>query len=378
MTAGPPTTFPRKRERYIVADGDGRAPEPPRPAVDPGYRVLPVRLAGGRVSRRIGLRALLVTASLVTVALIIGVVSLATGDFAVPIPQVLLAIAGDASPRYELVVMDWRMPRVLLALMLGAALGAAGTIFQSLTRNPLGSPDILGLDVGAYTGALLVIIAGTTAAGPVAAAALAGGLATALVVYLLAYKRGFQGFRLIIVGIAVSAMLASLDTYLILSADLYFAITAAAWGAGSLNGVGWGQVLPSAGVLLVLWIALVPLSRPLHAAGLGDDAARALGVRLNASRLALVLVGVALTATATAVAGPIAFVALAAPQVARRLTGSAGVTLSGAAAMGAVLLAASDFVAQHAFAPTQLPVGLVTVCLGGMYLVWLLVRQARR
>lgn len=348
------------------------------PAVDPGYRVVPVRLAGGRISRRVGLRAVLATGALVLVALAIGVVGLATGDFVVPIPEVLRAIVGDAAPRYELVVMDWRMPRVLLALMLGAGLGAAGAIFQSLTRNPLGSPDILGLDMGAYTGALLVIIAGTTAAGPVAAAALAGALATALVVYLLAYKRGFQGFRLIIVGIAVSAMLASLDTWLILRADLYFAITAAAWGSGSLNNVGWTQVVAAGVALLVLAIVLVPLSRPLHAGGLGDDTARALGVRLNASRLALVLVGVALTATATAVAGPIAFVALAAPQLARRLTGSAGVTLSGAAAMGACLLAASDFVAQHAFAPTQLPVGLVTVCIGGMYLVWLLIRQARR
>ncbi|WP_420121016.1 FecCD family ABC transporter permease [Nakamurella sp.] len=348
------------------------------PVVDPGYRVVPVRLAGGRISLRFGLRAVLVTAVLVVVALAIGVVSLATGDFVVPIPDVLAAIVGNASPRAELVVMDWRMPRVLLALMLGAALGAAGAVFQSLTRNPLGSPDILGLDVGAYTGALLVIIAGTTAAGPVAAAALAGGLLTALLVYGLAYRRGLQGFRLIIVGIAVSAMLASLDTWLILSADLHLAISAAAWGAGSLNTVGWGQVVPSAFVLAVLWSALGLLARPLHATGLGDDAARALGVRLDASRLALVVVGVALTATATAVAGPIAFVALAAPQLARRLTGSAGVTLSGAAAMGACLLAASDFVAQHAFAPTQLPLGLVTVCIGGMYLIWLLIRQARR
>ncbi len=346
--------------------------------IDPGYRVVPVRLAGGRVSHRLGLRASLVTATLVLVALGIGVVSLATGDFVVPIPDVLRAIFGEAGPRFELVVMDWRMPRVLLALMLGAALGVAGAIFQSLTRNPLGSPDILGLDFGAYTGALLVIIGGSTGAGPVAAGALAGGLATAALVYLLAHKRGFQGFRLIIVGIAVSAMLASLDTWLILRADLYVAISAAAWGAGSLNNVGWGQVLASSCVMAALWIVLVPLSRPLHAAGLGDDTARALGVRLEGSRLALVLVGVGLTATVTAVAGPISFIALAAPQLARRLTGSAGVTLTGSAAMGASLLAASDFVAQHAFAPTQLPVGIVTVCIGGMYLVWLLIRQARR
>jgi iron complex transport system permease protein len=357
---------------------DPTGPAGPIAPIDPGYRVLPVRLAGGRFSRRIGLRALLVTVALVLVALAIGVVSLATGDFVVPVGQVLAAIVGEASPRAELVVMDWRMPRVLLALLLGAALGAAGAIFQSLTRNPLGSPDILGLDVGAYTGALLVIMAGVTAPGPVAVASLTGGLLTALVVYLLAYRRGFQGFRLIIVGIAVSAMLAALNTWLILSADLYLAIAAAAWGAGSLNGAGWAQVGPTAAVLLGVGLALVVLARPLHAAGLGDDAARALGVRLGAARLALVVVGVALTATATAVAGPIAFVALAAPQLARRLTGSAGVTLTGAAAMGMCLLAASDFVAQHAFAPTQLPVGLVTVCLGGMYLVWLLIRQARR
>lgn len=350
----------------------------PARLVDPGYRTVTLRAAGGRIAQRVGVRSALVTAGLVVIALGIGVVSLATGDFVVPIPDVLAAIVGRAEPRYELVVVEWRMPRVLLALLLGAGLGAAGAVFQSLTRNPLGSPDILGFDVGAYTGAILVIIAGAGAYLATAAGALGGGIAAAAVVYVLAYRRGFHGFRLIIVGIGVAAMLGSLNTWLMLTAELRVAMDAAAWGAGSLNAVGWAQALPAAGTLLVLWVVLASLARPMHALELGDDAAQALGVRLGPSRLALVVTGVALTATATAAAGPISFISLAAPQLARRLTGSAGVTLAASAAMGAALLAGSDWIAQHALAPTQLPVGIVTVSIGGIYLVWLLIREARR
>nr|WP_243695438.1 iron chelate uptake ABC transporter family permease subunit [Agromyces protaetiae] len=346
--------------------------------MDLGYRSVELRSPDGRFGARIAVRHLVVVALLVAAALAVGVVSLATGDFFIPIPDVVATLAGGGDSRTQLVVLDWRMPRVALALMLGAALGVSGAIFQSITRNPLGSPDLIGFDAGAYTGALLVITTVGTGYLATAGGALAGGLAAAVAVYLLAYRRGFHGFRLIIVGIAVAAMLASLNTWIILNAELYVALAAAAWGTGSLNAVGWEQAVPAAIVLVVLWAVVAFLAKPMHVLELGDDAATALGVRTTRTRLALVIVGVALTATATAAAGPIAFVALAAPQLARRLTRSAGVTLSAAAAMGALLLAASDFAAQHLFAPTQLPVGVVTVSIGGVYLIWLLITEARR
>jgi len=346
--------------------------------IDRGYRVITVGSGNRRLGVVVGLRHAVVVAALILGAVAIGVVSLGTGDFTIPVGDVIATLLGQGDRRMQLVVLDWRMPRVLLALALGAGLGAAGAIFQSLTRNPLGSPDIIGFDAGAYTGALLVMTSIGTGYVAVAGASIAGGLATALLVYLLAYRRGFQGFRLIIVGIGMAAMLSSLNTWIILNADLNVALAAGAWGSGSLNAVGWEQATPAVLILLVLWAGAAALGRRMHLLEMGDDAAISLGVRGNRVRLGLVGVGVAFAATATAAAGPIAFISLSAPQLARRLTRSAGVTLAASAAMGALLLAGSDLIAQRLFAPAQLPVGIVTVAIGGVYLIWLLIREARR
>lgn len=358
--------------RAAAQDSEAVAP------IELGYRSVTVRSRSGRLSARFRLRHLVAVAVLLMLALVVGVVSLGTGEFPIAVGDVVKTLLGQGDRRMQLVVLDWRMPRVLLALALGGALGAAGAIFQSLTRNPLGSPDIIGFDAGAYTGALLVITTIGTGYVAVAGASIAGGLATALAVYLIAYRRGFQGFRLIIVGIAVSAMLSSLNTWIILNTDLYVAMAAGAWGSGSLNTVGWGQAMPALILLLPLGVAAALLSGRMRILEMGDDAAIALGVRGNQVRLGLVALGVAFTAVATAAAGPIAFISLAAPQLARRLTRSAGVTLGASAAMGALLLVASDFAAQRMFAPLQLPVGVVTVAFGGVYLIWLLVREGRR
>lgn len=346
--------------------------------IERGHRTWLLRSRGGGISILLRRRPVIVVAALLLAAAAVAVVSLGVGDYVVPIPDVVATVFGFGDSRSQLVVWGWRMPRVLLALALGAALGAAGAIFQSLTRNPLGSPDIIGFDSGAYVGALLVITTVGTGYLAVAGGALVGGLATALLVYVLAYRRGFQGFRLIIVGIAVSAMLASVSTWVILNTDLNIALAASAWGSGSLNAVGWAQAAPAVVILVALWGVAAVLSRGMHALEVGDDAAVALGVRTGRVRLRLVVLGVAFTATATAAAGPIAFVSLAAPQLARRLTRSAGVTLSGSAAMGALLLVVSDLIAQRIFAPSQLPVGVITVALGGAYLIWLLISEARR
>ncbi|MDR6986622.1 iron complex transport system permease protein [Paenarthrobacter nitroguajacolicus] len=339
----------------------------------------PVALVRNRsLSLRFDVRSILVCIPLVLAALAVAVVSLATGDYEVSVPQVLQAFTGDAPGLAQTIVVEWRLPRVVAALMFGAALGMSGGIFQSMTRNPLGSPDIIGFNTGAYTGALIVMLTVGGGYAGVAAGALVGGILTALAVYLLAYRRGSQGFRLIIVGIGISAMLAAFNHWLILQAELEAALAAAVWGAGSLNGITWEQAAPAAVVVLVVGLATLAAARRMQLLEMGDDAARALGVRAEPTRLLLLILGVALTAAVTAVAGPIAFVALAAPQLARRLTRSAGITLVPSAFMGAFLLAASDLAAQRLFAPIQLPVGVVTVCIGGIYLVWLLAREARK
>jgi iron complex transport system permease protein len=345
-------------------------------SVDFGRRVVVVRPPGA--SARLALRPALVCVVLVLAALGIAVLALGTGEFTLTPAEVLNALTGQGTRAARLVVVEWRLPRVLLALLIGAALGLAGAIFQALTRNPLGSPDVIGFNTGAYTGVLIVTVFLGNGYYLVAAGALAGGLATAVAVYLLAFKRGVQGFRLIIVGIAISAMLGSANQWFIIKVDLQAAFAAALWGQGSLNGLGWAQVTPVAVTVGALGLALIAYGPRLSLLEMGEDAAAALGVRVEATRLGYLVLGVALTAVATAAAGPISFVALAAPQLAQRLTRTPGIALVPAAAMGAFLLMFSDWLAQRLFAPTQLPVGIVTVSVGGIYFVWLLVRQARR
>lgn len=346
------------------------------PLLDRGRPTLLVRRR--RFSLLADVRTIAVCLLLAVTAVALSLVSLGTGDIAVPVPEVVNALLGRGSGRTDLVVVQWRLPRVLLALTIGAVLAVSGAIFQTLTDNPLGSPDIIGFTTGSYTGALVVILLLHGSSTAVAGGALIGGLATAVVVYLLAYRGGMRGFRLIIVGIAITAMLGSVNTYLSIKADFEMAMLAALWGAGSLGGLGWDTALPMLAVSTVLLALVAPLAGRLRMLELGDDAARALGVRTERLRIELLLLGVALVAVATAAAGPIAFVALVAPQLARRLTRGPGVQLIPSALMGAALLVASDLVAQRAFAPLQLPVGVVTVSLGGIYLVWLLAREARR
>nr|QIE08716.1 transport system permease protein [Nocardia sp.] len=330
------------------------------------------------LTARIGVRTVVVCAILLAIAVVTAVIALGSGEFPIPAARVLRAVfIGDE--RFDrLVVWDWRLPRILLALALGAALGVSGAILQSVTRNPLGSPDIIGFSTGAYTGALLVILILGGGNFQTAAGAMIGGLGAALVIHLLALRHNVSGFRLIIVGIGVSAMLASVNTWLIMRADLDAAMSAAAWGAGSLNGLSWPQVAPTMIILAVLALAVIPAAPRLQILELGDDTARALG--LDASRATgwLIALSVGFTSLATAVAGPIAFVALAAPHLARRLTRTPSIALAPAAVMGATLLITCDWIAQHAFAPTTIPVGIVTGSMGGLYLAYLLVVEARR
>ena len=337
-----------------------------------------VTMRSRRMSLRIERRLILVCLILAAIALGVMVVSLATGDFPIAIRDVVATLFGQGSSRHNLIVLEWRLPRALMALVLGGALGMSGAIFQSLTRNPLGSPDIIGFNTGAYTGALIAIIIIGGGYVTVAIGALGGGLVTAAVVYVLAYRKGMQGFRLIIVGIAVSAMLASFNTWMILRADLEVAMSAAVWGAGSLSGISWPQAVPALFFCAVLTLLALIGDYSGRQLELGDDAASALGTRTQTTRLVQTVVGVALTASVTAVAGPIGCVALAAPQLARRLTKASGTGLIPAALMGAALLAASDWIAQHALPDITLPVGAVTVSLGGAYFIWLLIAEARK
>ncbi len=320
-------------------------------------------------------RALLVVGGLVVVAAVLGIVALGLGDYPLTPPEVLRALTSD-SGFASTVVRDWRLPRVLAALVFGGALALSGAIFQSLTRNPLGSPDIIGFSTGAYTGALLAMTVFPGAYLSTAGGALAGGLGTAVIVYVLAYRGGMQGFRLIIVGIAVTAVLHAVNLLLLLRVQAEIAMAASIWGAGSLSLIDWAAIAPAflALALTLPGLLLLPSLRQLE---LGDDAASAHGLGVEPARLGLILLAVALVAIVTASSGPIAFVALAAPQIARRITGGAGIPFAASALTGAVVLLCADLIAQHVV-PLDVPVGIVTVVLGGCYLLGLLIHEARR
>jgi iron complex transport system permease protein len=337
-----------------------------------------VARAGGW-SLRVPTRALVVVVLLGVGAFGLLVVATGAGTYPVAPADVIGVLVGSNTGFDRVVVLEWRLPRALMALLVGAALGMSGAIFQALTRNPLGSPDIIGLNVGSYTGALVGIVAFGGGYYATAAGALIGGLAAAVVVYLLAVVHGtLSGFRLIIIGIAVSAVLYSVNEWFIITVDLHTAVSASVWQQGTLNGLSWEQAVPVAVCLAGVVAVLAAMGMRLQILQLGDDAAGGLGVPPGRTRIGYFLVGVVLVAVAAAAAGPISFIALAAPQLGRRLTGSSGVGLTVSAAMGAFLLLASDVIAQRAFAPTELPIGSVTVVFGGGYLIYLLVTQARR
>ncbi|MFB8054220.1 iron chelate uptake ABC transporter family permease subunit [Streptomyces sp. G9] len=345
------------------------------PRADFGRRTLVLRR--GRIAVRLQWRSVVVCTALALTVAALAVLALMTGSYALTPGQVLSALTGQETGFVREIVVEWRLPRVAAALVFGAALGVSGAVFQSLLRNPLADPGIIGFSQGSYTGALVVILVVNGTYTQLVGGALLGGMATAVGVYVLAYRQGVQGFRLIVVGIGVSAMLGSLNTWLIVKADLDQAMSAAAWGAGSLNGVSWDRVVIGGICIAVLLLLAGMLSRPLRQMQLGDGVAASQGVRVSPARLGLILVGVALTATVTAASGPIAFISLVAPQIGRRLARTAGITLAPAGFVGALLCLASDQLAQHV-APTPLPVGIVTVVLGGGYLGYLLFTEARR
>ncbi|RBO83857.1 FecCD family ABC transporter permease [Marinomonas aquiplantarum] len=320
--------------------------------------------------------------SLVPVAFILTlVVLLATLFIGQQVAQGMTGIwqllTGEARQYQSIVVWQWRASRALGALIIGAGLGVSGAVFQSLVRNPLGSPDITGFNVGAFTGVLLSIAWFGNVYWMSVLGAILGGLCAATLVYLFAYREGHSGFRLIIVGIAISATLTAFNQWLSLSVSLETAMTAALWSAGSLNGMTWSRVLPAAILLILLMCIALAMNSRMKLLEMGDDTAAALGVSVNKSRLALMFVGVSLTAVATAITGPIAFISLAAPQIARRLENNASISLTASAVVGAMLLLTADFLAQHAWQGITLPVGLVTISLGGLYLVYLIVREGR-
>ncbi|GDY30788.1 FecCD family ABC transporter permease [Gandjariella thermophila] len=311
-------------------------------------------------------------------------VNVGLGDFPIGVPDVLRVLAGGGSHAQRYIVLELRLPRTLTGALVGAALGVSGAIVQAVARNPLASPDILGVTWGAGAGAVAVIavagsyggISGLASTVGLPVAALGGGTLAGFAVHLLAWRRGLEGYRLVLVGVAVSTALANLTYWLLTVGNVTEASRAMAWITGSLNGRGWTDLLPVAAALGVLLPASLLGVAVLGALQLDDDTVGGLGVRAGPARAALVLAAVLLASVATAAAGPVTFVALAVPQVAMRLAGLAQPPLLASAVFGAALTIGADVLARTAF-PVELPVGVVTAALGAPYLMYLLARRAR-
>ncbi|MBP2707831.1 iron chelate uptake ABC transporter family permease subunit [Microbispora sp. RL4-1S] len=333
-----------------------------------------VHLPGDR-SVRFRPRALAAGAACAVLALAVGVFTIGGGNYPMSPAEVLRAALGGGTPAQDFVVNELRLPRVVTALLVGGALALAGALFQSLVRNPLGSPDMLGFTQGASTGALVVVVAGGDSLA-LAGGAVLGGLLTGVAIYALAWRKGVHGARLVLIGIGALAILTGVNGYLLTRAQLMEAARAVLWLTGSLDGRGWQQALPLAAAMAVLVpVALIGHGRAVRVIEMGDDLAGALGVRVERVRLAVLAAAVLLTSLAAAAAGPVSFVALTAPQVSRRLTGAPGPNLLASACTGAALLVTADWAAQRLFGDHQLPVGVLTGVAGSGYLVWLLARE---
>ncbi|HZE39402.1 MAG TPA: iron chelate uptake ABC transporter family permease subunit [Stackebrandtia sp.] len=331
-------------------------------------------LRGASWSLRYRPRVLVVVFALLLTAAACAVVAIGSGDYPMSPPAVVRTLLGGGDPTDAYIVTQLRLPRAACALLAGAALGLSGAVFQSLSRNPLGSPDILGFTEGAATGALLVIVIFTGGGTALALGALTGGLACGGLLLALLWRHGVHGYRLVLTGIGISAILTGVNGYLLTRAQISDAARAVLWLTGSLDGRQWTNAVPLAIGLVAMAPLVLALHRRLSALDLGDEPAAALGVNVRATRVSLLAAAVVLVSVAAAAVGPIAFVALTAPQLARRLTGVSGPHLFSAMCMGAALLAASDVAAQR----LQLPVGVITGILGGAYLIGLLVTQGRR
>lgn len=335
--------------------------------------VVRFRLAVPPVSGLLRPRVVGVCLVLAAVAFALFCLGMTVGDRSLSVGQVLAALVSRGDYYDQVVVYDWRMPRALAGLLVGLAFGMSGAVFQTVTRNPLAAPDVIGISAGATTAVVGGIVLGIGGLGP-QVLGLTGGVVTALVIYALAWRRGTTGYRIILVGIGVSWLCTSVTAYLLARAQLPQAQQALGWLVGNLDDVTWRQTAPLALALAVLVPATLAVSGWLRTLPLGDDVATGLGTPVQRARLVSLLAGVGLVAFGTAAAGPVAFVALAAPQLARRLAGTATPPLVASAVTGAVVVLGSDLLARLV---VGLPVGVITGVLGAPFLLWLLVRANR-
>ncbi|BDA64246.1 FecCD family ABC transporter permease [Actinomyces capricornis] len=328
--------------------------------------------------RRRARRYLLVVALLALAVVVLWWTSLIIGETWYSPGEILAVMRGESVPGASYAVGRRRLPHAIIAALVGIAFGMSGTTSQTMLRNPLASPDIIGITSGASASAVFAILVLNWSGPRVTALAIACGLGTAALIYVLSGSGGSQGGRLILIGIGVSAMLTSVIGYLQQRASIYDVADAMRWLSGSLASTSWDQVPLLTGAVAACGAILLALGRDLGPLTLGEEAATGLGVAVVRTRLLLIVTMVALASFATATTGPIAFVSFLAGPIAARLVGRTSRTLLIPAALtGALIVLGGDLVAQHLL-PTRLPVGVVTGIVGAPYLIIQLLRINRQ
>jgi iron complex transport system permease protein len=328
----------------------------------------------GRGSFLLHRRAAVVALGLAVLLAVVCVTYLSVGESFVPPSEVLKVVLGQPSPD-ELVVGTLRLPRMVTGLFVGLAFGVAGALIQTVARNPLASPDIIGISQGASALTVGAMTFGVTSYTALPYLSVVGGIAAAALVYVFAWRGGLHATRFVLIGIGFAIALRSVTTLFLTKGDYLVAQQAQVWMTGSLNGRGWQEATPLGWVLLALLPGVLWAAYAQRSVSTDDDTATALGVRLGGTRLGLVLLGVVLASVATGAAGPVDFVALLAPQIARRLTRTAQIPLLCSALAGAVIVVLADLLARKLLAPTELPVGVLTAAVGAPYLIWLIIRS---
>ncbi|MEV7870797.1 iron chelate uptake ABC transporter family permease subunit [Streptomyces sp. NPDC088124] len=341
----------------------------------PGRRAI----ASGPVGWSFRLRSLVVPVIAIALLVLMASLNIGLGSSYISVSDVLDTLTGGGDARTRGIIFDLRLPRTLSGILVGGALGLAGAVFQSIARNPLASPDVLGITWGAGVGAVsAIVIGGNLASLGVPLGGLVGGLTAGTLLYLLSWRKGIDGYRMVLIGIGISAVGYNIVYWLLTVGDVDSATRATTWIVGNLSDVGWESVGPVLTALAVLVPVTLICSRTLSTLQFGDDTARGLGLRVDASRGILLLLAVLLASVATAAAGPITFVALATPQIALRLVRAAQPPLLSSLVLGALLTVSADFAVRVAPGATDLPVGVLTAILGAPYLIFLFVRNRRK
>lgn len=330
------------------------------------------------VRARVTRRHRLVVASLLVATLALVGVAVATGDYPLSAEQLWRTLWGGGERVEEYVLFQVRAPRTAMSVVTGACLGAAGALLQALLRNPLASPDLLGISGGSSVAAVFALLVVGVTGPALAAAAFAGGIAVAALLLAAGRRHGDGGFRIVLAGIGVSFLSVAVIGYLMVRAQVELAASALVWITGSLSSTAWWHVAVVAAVAALAAPGVAACARWLPITQLGAPAAAGLGVRPATVRIVAVLSAVVLTAVTCAFAGPIPFIALCAPAIARPLLGHGAVAIGSSALVGAALLTGADLVAQYAIAGRSVPVGVVTGALGAVFLLWILASSKGR